>query len=1372
MNKTRLMMLVGVILLSLALVSMALAADSAQKPNPPQQVATTGVSPAGGGIQNIGNSGVNFIDPDSFSQAGGTVDLCFNVHVDSPDAEYLDGFDFDLPDDWTVNSVTDVPPTGCTNGHTYGVNPGNVVYWYTNGMPSSCGDWNVGDYNFCANVTFPAGCTASWDLPWNYYGDTWGNPPHSTSGSALATCELPVGPLAVEKSATPAVLPGDPIDYSITINNTSPDEVLASMVDAIPVGTTFVPGSLTCDSGECSYDAGSNSVLWDGTLSGSGQVSGGNVNSLTGSYVAFDPTVGGDTCSVSGEDQTFCFKAESWTPDFAYVYNVFEKFPADWQVLNAYVQGTPVCDVGSWGAFSWTYQTIPNEINLNHARYQATTDHCIAYYCFDVVTGSAPGLESWYWTGDDFGNPPDHPCSSDIYTPAGYDACDESINPQASIPSCGPTSAVTINFQATAGAECPVVVSNTAVVSSEDNPDVFATADTNVYCSFDPDIVVSPLSLLAEQPVNTITTQQLQICNEGPSQLDWSLTEVPGMKVTSVTPAPSSKQPSAVNKPANVSRDPAITRTPAAPTADILLNQVPDLVNGIFVDSTCALCPTGMQSVADNFTFEADGVIEQLIFWSGYYPSDTEMNPDTFRVLFHEDSAGLPGAVVYDENNVTYTRFETGVMLFGVHEWQHTLTFATPVNLPAGTYWVEIFNTAAPDDFFWETGAVDTMGRGGFDSAWAEETPGVTWLFPDGYEQSMQILGTIGVAEGIPWLDEAPTSGSVAPFTCTFVDVSFNSAGLIPGLYTGELDVNSNDPDTPVVPVDVALNVVESPDIAVDPTSLTADLPPDQQQSQDLNVCNVGQSPLDWTLTEALGMKVNSVTTVQAGAKPSHPVTLALDANDIAGPTGPAPKTPNADVALVLDDGSRDNDIGIGGLQEFIWVNRFTPNASDFPFQVNEVWIYFSSLGLVNVGDSIKIVFYENTTGGFDPAPGSNYLGGYLTTVQALDTWNVYTLPTPVGFSGPTGDAIIGVIGLEVPGSSYWPASIDQTTTQQRSWAGWWNVMPPPDPPLLPPDASWILIDDFFPGNWMVRAYGTTGDDVLPWLSEVPTEGTVQPGDCAIVNVTFDSTGLGYGTYSGFLDIASNDPDEPIVDVPVTLNVVAPDISVNPDSLDLALFPNEVDTLNFTIENLGGADLTWDATEVATWLSLLPTSGTLLPGESIDVVATFDSTDLLPDVYNADITITSNDPDTPEVLLPVTLTVNPLDSDLSVVKTANADVVSLGDTITYTLVISNAGGDDAIGVTLVDMLPDLVTFVSASEGCTELEGVVTCDIGGLAMDESVTLTIVVTAVGSGIAENTAEVSSGFVADPDLTNNTSTVETMVLYNYYLPIVLKH
>ena len=61
-----------------------------------------------------------------------------------------------------------------------------------------------------------------------------------------------------------------------------------------------------------------------------------------------------------------------------------------------------------------------------------------------------------------------------------------------------------------------------------------------------------------------------------------------------------------------------------------------------------------------------------------------------------------------------------------------------------------------------------------------------------------------------------------------------------------------------------------------------------------------------------------------------------------------------------------------------------------------------------------------------------------------------------------------------------------------------------------------------------------------PWLSVNPTAGTTPAGGTSSVDVTFDSTGIAVGTYDALLCVLSNDPDEPIVPVPVTMEVVIP----------------------------------------------------------------------------------------------------------------------------------------------------------------------------------------------------------------------------------------
>ncbi len=61
----------------------------------------------------------------------------------------------------------------------------------------------------------------------------------------------------------------------------------------------------------------------------------------------------------------------------------------------------------------------------------------------------------------------------------------------------------------------------------------------------------------------------------------------------------------------------------------------------------------------------------------------------------------------------------------------------------------------------------------------------------------------------------------------------------------------------------------------------------------------------------------------------------------------------------------------------------------------------------------------------------------------------------------------------------------------------------------------------------------------------------------------------------------------------------------------------------------------------APWLSTSSAGSTVGINDSIDVTVTFDSTGLAPGTYNATLCIDSNDTDEPQVLVPVTLTVDP-----------------------------------------------------------------------------------------------------------------------------------
>ncbi len=122
-----------------------------------------------------------------------------------------------------------------------------------------------------------------------------------------------------------------------------------------------------------------------------------------------------------------------------------------------------------------------------------------------------------------------------------------------------------------------------------------------------------------------------------------------------------------------------------------------------------------------------------------------------------------------------------------------------------------------------------------------------------------------------------------------------------------------------------------------------------------------------------------------------------------------------------------------------------------------------------------------------------------------------------------------------------------------------------------------------------------------------------------------------------------------------------------------------------------------------------------------------------------------------------------LASDLALTLADSPDPVFTGQTLTYTVTVTNNGPGSATDVGLADTLPGGATFVSAvtTQGsCSHASGTVACAIGPMASGASVVATIIVTApaVAGTITDNATVTCT--TADPDLTNNTASAGTTV------------
>ena len=130
----------------------------------------------------------------------------------------------------------------------------------------------------------------------------------------------------------------------------------------------------------------------------------------------------------------------------------------------------------------------------------------------------------------------------------------------------------------------------------------------------------------------------------------------------------------------------------------------------------------------------------------------------------------------------------------------------------------------------------------------------------------------------------------------------------------------------------------------------------------------------------------------------------------------------------------------------------------------------------------------------------------------------------------------------------------------------------------------------------------------------------------------------------------------------------------------------------------------------------------------------------------------------------------PLSFDLSLAQSDTPDPVKVNNNLTYTLEVTNDGFDAAPGVVLTDRLPSGVTFVSASAGCINAVGKVTCKLGSVPgvsprspAGTTVRKTITVTPTAQGTITNTASVESSAREVTYTGNNSDRESTDVTLN---------
>lgn len=158
-----------------------------------------------------------------------------------------------------------------------------------------------------------------------------------------------------------------------------------------------------------------------------------------------------------------------------------------------------------------------------------------------------------------------------------------------------------------------------------------------------------------------------------------------------------------------------------------------------------------------------------------------------------------------------------------------------------------------------------------------------------------------------------------------------------------------------------------------------------------------------------------------------------------------------AAIIYQLDDGTIENSVGLSGGGALAWANRFTvlPGGES----ITGISVYWDAT-YFPAGSPISLTLWSDPNSDGSPVDAS-----LITSLSGFSGsgWVHYSFPAPV-YIGTAGTSFFAGVAT-THGSGSYPAAIDQSSPQGQSWI-WF----PPDQPL---DA--MNIDDYFPGNWMIR---------------------------------------------------------------------------------------------------------------------------------------------------------------------------------------------------------------------------------------------------------------------------------------------------------------
>ena len=440
---------------------------------------------------------------------------------------------------------------------------------------------------------------------------------------------------------------------------------------------------------------------------------------------------------------------------------------------------------------------------------------------------------------------------------------------------------------------------------------------------------------------------------------------------------------------------------------------------------------------------------------------------------------------------------------------------------------------------------------------------------------------------------------------------------------------------------------LEPPDVQVTPLSLDADLLTGGQTTRTLTLSNPTGGTLDFSVDVNYG--------AGPGGPPAPPDSLgarpAVVWSEVAASYDPATAPPpigSVGAAVFLPDVVND-PVGDGG-QVDLTVLRARSGADQLEVEME----LSTTINPLNFGGALSLDIDQDNSTGYPPV-----FGNPLQDIGAEYDLYFFNLGSNVVLLYTAGGSFVGSLPVEI-GAHTLRFTVPLALIGNDDGAI---------------DVSGVIGTSFGPTDWFPDSgHGTIQG--FQWLSVVPATGVVPPGGSVDVTVTFDAAGLFGGGYDASVQIASNDPDEPLVAVPAHMDVTgAPDIVLSAPAVDFGdVFLTASRSDSIVVTNAGTDQL--DITELAPStpdfeVGVGPFS--LQPGERRTVPITFRPS--IASAITGSLRIRSNDSDESEVfvalsgtgLVPPEIEVSPGSFQASLLT---------GQAETQTLHITNTGASN------------------------------------------------------------------------------------------------